>query len=29
MYHYESNRILATPIDRMTDAIIFAAYEKL
>jgi len=28
MYHYESNSILATPIDGMTDQIIFDAYKK-
>ena len=28
MYHYESNAILATPIDGMTDIIIFNAYKK-
>ena len=28
MYHYESNSILATPINRMTDNIIFEAYKK-
>ena len=28
MYHYESNAILATPVDGMTDIIIFNAYKK-
>ena len=28
MYHYETNSILATPIDGMTDKIIFDAYKK-
>lgn len=28
MYHYESSAILATPIDGMTDIIIFNAYKK-
>ena len=28
MYHYESNSILATPIDGMMDQIIFDAYKK-
>ena len=28
MYHYESNRILATPITGLTDTIIFDAYKQ-
>jgi hypothetical protein len=28
MYHYESNAILATPVDGMTDIIIFNAYKE-
>jgi hypothetical protein len=28
MYHYESNSILATPINGMTDKILFEAYKK-
>ena len=28
MYHYKSNAILATPVDGMTDIIIFNAYKE-
>ena len=28
MYHYETNSILATPIDGIADKIIFEAYKK-
>ena len=28
MYHYESNSILATPINGLTDTIIFDAYKQ-